>query len=138
MSVAHAHVGVDVERLDRELCIESVARDMFSPRDQAALFALSPRDRRRRFIELWTLRESYAKARGLGLAFPFNSVSFSVDEPIGATFEAEADDVADRWRFAAVAASPSHLAAVAVKTDGAELSLRVRIVSTDDLMRPAR
>jgi 4'-phosphopantetheinyl transferase len=58
----------DIDGLDR----------YFAPSESAALLALPPAARRRRFFELWTLKESYIKARGLGLAIALDAFSFEL------------------------------------------------------------
>ncbi len=82
----------------------------------------SPRRRRRR-----ALKETYLKARGLGLALPLDQVSFELDEgdDVGVTFDPRLGDDGTRWRFALLDALPRHLVAVAVEAGAAPLSLRV-------------
>ena len=65
-------VGVDVERLSRVTQPLLIADRFFAPAEIAALRASHESQRRQRFFELWTLKESYIKARGLGLAIPLD------------------------------------------------------------------
>ena len=48
----------------------------FSPTEVAALGALPEAARPDRFFDYWTLKESYIKARGLGLQLPLDQFSF--------------------------------------------------------------
>ena len=61
-------VGIDVEREAPERADLAVARRMFAPGEAMALASMPPLLRCRAFFALWTAREAYAKAIGLGLA----------------------------------------------------------------------
>jgi 4'-phosphopantetheinyl transferase len=121
----HHEVGVDVEPLDRRLDCRGVAHRYFSSLETEALFALPEDEQPRRFLDLWTLKESYIKACGGGLAIPLDHFSFRPDErPISITFAPErGDDPAD-WQFAAFELASRHLAAVAIRRGSAD-DLRV-------------
>lgn len=92
-----ADIGVDAERTDKRAPL-AVARRYFSAREIAALEALPAEDQPRRFRRLWTLKESYLKAIGTGVAGGLGSMTFHV-EPGGVRFEREADPHASRWVF---------------------------------------
>lgn len=100
-----ASVGVDVEPLARANQIAVVAHRVFSPLEQAQLDALPPSDRPNRHLDLWTLKEAYVKARGLGLSLPLDQVSFLSDERDGPLrlqrleVDAALDPDPDRWSF---------------------------------------
>jgi len=91
-------IGVDVEPLDRRVPLH-VAPRYFSEREVAALQALAPEDRPRRFLRLWTLKEAYLKAVGEGLAGGLDSMTFTLDENGIVAFERAADPHAYRWVF---------------------------------------
>lgn len=121
-SLSHAHgvclvaitrdrpVGVDIERVDMQAPIESLAHRCMSPAERAALEGLPHRARPGRFFELWTWKEAYAKARGLGLSLPFEQICCSAGLRLGPGI---ADD-ARRWSCGAVAAPPGFRAALCV------------------------
>jgi len=73
-------VGVDVEPRERASSIREVAKRMLSPLELAALSALPADQQLERCLQLWTLKESYVKARGMGLKLSFPSFSFLHDE----------------------------------------------------------
>lgn len=77
LAVAETDVGVDVEWLDRNGRTVELADRYFAPAETAALRALPTDQQRDRFFDLWTLKESYIKAQGLGLAVPLASFAFS-------------------------------------------------------------
>lgn len=125
VSVAHELVGVDTERIDREVETVRLAERYFSQSEIRALRALPNSEQPRRFFTYWTLKEIYIKARGLGLALPLDRFSFLVDDvAISIAFDSRLADDAARWRFALLDAPPRHMIAVSVETGGAALSLR--------------
>ncbi|HEX6395836.1 MAG TPA: 4'-phosphopantetheinyl transferase superfamily protein [Steroidobacteraceae bacterium] len=93
-----ARLGVDVEALDKRVPIP-VARRYFSPPEVAALDALAPEARARRFLRLWTLKEAYLKAVGEGLAGGLDRMTFTLGDDPGITFEHYQDADAARWVF---------------------------------------
>jgi 4'-phosphopantetheinyl transferase len=125
VSCAHHQVGVDAEWLEREVEAVSVANGCFSRTEIQALRALPPALQCDRFFRYWTLKESYIKARGLGLALPLQQFSFLLDDgpPIRIAFDPELGDDPGRWRCALFSASSSHMVAVSVDTAGAPLAL---------------
>jgi 4'-phosphopantetheinyl transferase len=78
-SLAHTHgrvavlvgegeeLGVDVERIDPGAELESLAARFFAPEEAAAVRKADPAARADRFFAVWTAKEAYVKARGLGL-----------------------------------------------------------------------
>jgi 4'-phosphopantetheinyl transferase len=124
VSVAHELVGVDAERIDRKVDAVELADRYFSKFEASKLRALPSSERLGRFFSYWTLKESYLKARGLGLHLALNQMSFVVEDEISVVFNGRLDDDTTSWRFAVLDAPPHHTIAVGVKTGGAALSLR--------------
>jgi 4'-phosphopantetheinyl transferase len=124
VSAAHELLGVDAERIDRRVDFEGVARRCFSPSETDALGGSPPDELARRFFEYWTLKESYVKALGVGLAHSLAEFSFTIGErDIDIAFHRQISD-AHSWRFALLDASPVHVMALGANTGGAALSLR--------------
>lgn len=94
-------VGVDVEPRTRAQSIAEVAAKMFSTKELAQLDALRAVQRPERCLRLWTLKEAYLKARGMGLALPMNGISFLFDETeqIRMALDPRLNDEPRRWRF---------------------------------------
>ena len=63
-----AEVGVDVEPVERASKILPLAPEVFSAAEQAQLAALDDVAKMDRALSLWTLKESYIKARGNGVS----------------------------------------------------------------------
>ncbi len=99
-------VGVDVESLARAAEIVPLAPRVFSTPECAQLDALPAAERPDRALSLWTLKEAYIKARGMGLSLPLQKISFLFDGPktdgpqtIRFEVEPDVDDDPTRWRF---------------------------------------
>jgi 4'-phosphopantetheinyl transferase len=76
-----ADIGVDIEHIERKVDLQPLAQRVFSPAEQAGLFALDPVAQRARFFELWTLKEAYIKAIGKGFTAPLQAITFSPEAP---------------------------------------------------------
>jgi 4'-phosphopantetheinyl transferase len=110
-------VGVDTESMARTAPLE-VADRFFSKREAEALRALPASDQAHRFWELWTFKESYIKARGLGLSLPLSKFSFQLDDDaaqVDIGFEPGLDDSPARWRFWQLRPDANHLVALCLE-----------------------
>jgi 4'-phosphopantetheinyl transferase len=107
-------VGIDVERADRAVDALELAERFFAPSEITTLRALPAEGLLRGFFECWTLKEAYVKARGLGLALPFERFWFSADAPPRIVFAAGFDDDPVAWHFFRLQPGGQHLGAVAV------------------------
>lgn len=124
-------LGIDTESVAaREGGFEGLDR-YFAPEESAALLALAPGERRRRFFELWTLKESYIKARGMGLAIPLDAFRFELIGEHGLTLHMrpQLGDSPNRWRLWQLALRSDYLAAVcAARGDDAAPRITLREV----------
>jgi 4'-phosphopantetheinyl transferase len=121
-------VGVDVEDATRRADIDAIARRYFSPSERSDL--ARPGSGRDRFFELWTLKEAYLKARGIGIAAGLEKISFALDAgaPIRIRLDPgfDDDDPAS-WQFALHRPTARHVLSVAVRRCGEpELSIVLR------------
>ncbi|MEZ4443153.1 MAG: 4'-phosphopantetheinyl transferase superfamily protein [Polyangiaceae bacterium] len=130
VSTTYERLGVDVENVERAGDTVGIADRFFSPHEVDALHALPVAEQQRRFFSYWTLKESYIKARGMGLAIPLDQFSFLLDEgpEIGIAFDPRLEDDPSRWRFFLHQASPRHQLAVGVDSGGARPELRLACV----------
>jgi 4'-phosphopantetheinyl transferase len=71
-------IGCDVENTTRNNDVLAIADRYFSAIETNELFSLPKDQQRHRFFDYWTLKESYIKAWGLGLAIPLKDFSFSI------------------------------------------------------------
>ena len=118
-------IGVDAEGIPPIAPLD-VADTHFAPVERAALRALPPADQARRFVEIWTLKEAYVKARGLGLSLALDGFAFHLrpGEPPRLTIDVQLSDDAASWQLALFTPTPEHCAALCVRR-GAEPPLDV-------------
>jgi 4'-phosphopantetheinyl transferase len=113
-------LGVDVEHCTARPYLLDIASRFFSPSEAATLTGLAGEARIWRFYELWTLKEAYIKARGIGLSLGLRNFSFS---PSGNTatvrFEPGFDDDSERWDFRLFRLVEEHLIATATRRTAA-------------------
>ena len=108
-------VGVDVEDRERTGRLLNVADRYFSPQEVNALRALPEKDKLDRFFLYWTLKESYIKARGMGLAIPLSQFSFAIASDISIAFDTKLDDDPDSWQFTAMSVGRRHALAASMQ-----------------------
>ena len=69
-------VGIDVEHRDSAARILEVAPRAFSSAELVQLDLLPKPEQLDRALSLWTLKEAYIKALGMGFSLPVNNISF--------------------------------------------------------------
>jgi 4'-phosphopantetheinyl transferase len=109
-------LGIDVEReRGRDTPVE-IADRFFAPAERQALRLLPERERHARFCQIWTLKEAYIKARGLGLSLPLDAFAFEFLSPNGVriSFTEAIQDDPQRWSFSLLRAGDRHTVALAV------------------------
>jgi 4'-phosphopantetheinyl transferase len=78
---AGTRIGVDVERADREVGVDRLARKFLTARERQSLAHLDLAARRMRFVHHWTCKEAMSKATGDGLAAPFGRIDIELADP---------------------------------------------------------
>jgi 4'-phosphopantetheinyl transferase len=91
-------LGVDTENLRRNVSLGSANR-YFAEIEVNELRSLPECEQPARFLELWTLKESYIKARSMGLSIPLNDFGFSY--PAGRFLRPffHNNDTPQNWKF---------------------------------------
>lgn len=82
VAIASAEVGIDIERIDGTVDYGGVAETMFSAAEIGMLRSASASQRGEAFFSIWTRKEAYLKATGLG--FSANLPDISTASPNGA------------------------------------------------------
>lgn len=79
-ALTHRHrIGVDVEQVRPIDRLEQLADRFFSPQEHAFLKTLSAIEQQEAFFRLWTSKEAYVKACGVGLSQPTQEIEISLN-----------------------------------------------------------
>jgi len=109
-------LGIDLERVDREIEIDDIARRYFSTAEADAIEALAPERKLVAFLRLWTCKEAVLKALGEGISFGLDRVAFALDAngtPQHVAAIAADAGMPDEWRLATIDPAPGYLGALA-------------------------
>ena len=122
-------VGVDVENIrHQDISIETANR-FFAPAEVTALAAVPRHRQKDRFFEYWTFKESYIKARGMGLSLPLDEFSFQYpsNRSVCLSIEPRLGDDPARWEFWQFRPTPDYLLALcAERRDATRPAIVVR------------
>jgi 4'-phosphopantetheinyl transferase len=131
-------VGVDVEDLSASRKhLLNIADRFFSPSEAATLQKLPVGQQLNRFFELWTLKESYIKARGRGLSLGLSKFSFTVTADTATVrFDPDFEDDPARWDFRLFRLDSQFLIATTIE-HAAGLPLSIRIDDAAEIVRQA-
>ena len=110
-------IGVDIEAIAREAPYLGLAKRYFAPDEYQSLRSLPNEMQIERFFAVWTLKEAYIKARGVGLSLPLDGFTFELDDsglgPI--RFHSRLGDRPGEWQFALEPVASGHMLAVAIR-----------------------
>jgi len=123
--------GVDVERTDSVENLVPVADTVFAESERLALLRLPADEQRARFYRLWTLKEAFIKAKGMGLSLPLKDFWFSVDDPMAPRLRCldSIDRYPEAWDFTVCDPSPHHALAVACRSGIDQPAREVKVIS---------
>lgn len=115
-------LGVDVENVQERESSLSIADHYFAQSEVAALAALPQNQQQYRFFEYWTFKESYIKARGMGLSLPLDRFGFYFpdERTVGIDIHAELADEPSRWQFWQFQPTSEYLVAVCAEHNGVQ------------------
>lgn len=105
------------ERVEPSIPIDELTDNCFTSGEVAALRRCPDHARPALFVELWTLKEAFLKATGLGLTGALNTVPFEVDAHGSIRFAPPPGVDAHGWHFNLLAPSDCTRVAVAVRSD---------------------
>lgn len=110
----HRELGVDVENVAARQVSIDIADRFFAPIEVAELYRVPQQRLQDRFFEYWTFKESYIKARGMGLSIPLGQFSFHYphERVVHFVIQPELGDDASRWRFWQYRPTAEHLLAI--------------------------
>lgn len=132
-------IGVDVEAIGRSGEGDDLAWRLFSPSEARDLVSRALPDRHVRFIELWSLKEAYLKAIGLGLAHSLDSFGFEFISESDLQFQYDGPP-GRSWRFAlyALGETEAFRLAVAVRSRDAAPDHPIHVRNIRDDSQVAR
>lgn len=117
VAIADRRVGLDLEEVKERRRQEGIARRHFNEEEWRQVT-----ERPGLFLELWTLKEAYLKALGLGLPGGLRSLDCTRLSPVDGDWSVS--DQHPGWRFRNLHPEPGFVAALAV--EGAADSIEVR------------
>jgi 4'-phosphopantetheinyl transferase len=121
-------IGADVEWAGRAIEELEIAGRFFAPEEARALGALDAGPRRRHFYTLWTLKEAWVKALGIGVSGPLEQALFTVDASEKVQARLPPGIEPPSWTFRLWQLFGEYLAALAV---GCAAGVDVEVVLTD-------
>ncbi|KIU37442.1 4-phosphopantetheinyl transferase [Methylobacterium radiotolerans] len=120
-----ASIGVDVEAVRPIADALRIAAAHFAADEVSALAGAPHGAVERRFFGLWTRKEAVVKALGSGLSLPLDRFSVSVPPRTAAPspgFRRRVLDLDGPWSLAEIDCGSDHVATVAVRSAGAEIT----------------
>jgi 4'-phosphopantetheinyl transferase len=139
--VAHdIEIGVDIEWRDRAVDVMDLADQVFAPVERSDLQSLSPSHQKDRFFDLWTLKEAYIKARGMGLSIHLSDIAlrFGENGRLATAFAQSLGDVPSRWRFWGLSSASGFSLAVAASAGlGSNIRMFEGVLDGRWIERPA-
>jgi 4'-phosphopantetheinyl transferase len=128
-------IGLDIEEV-RE-APHDVAERYFAPPEVAALRTLNGSSQQRAFFMMWTLKESFLKAMGVGLTVPLGSFAVRLSPPGLMPYGALAY-LANNWCFVQAAPTPTcQLALCASREGSSTVSARIVWLPKEAIVRAA-
>jgi 4'-phosphopantetheinyl transferase len=118
-------VGVDIEALRVVPDAEAIARRHFSAREVEDWLRLSTSERPDGFLRLWSCKEAWIKACGMGLSMPLDLSEISVSRDSARLHSVHGSQLeASRWTLRSFDPAPGYVGAVCVEVSGMDLRLR--------------
>jgi 4'-phosphopantetheinyl transferase len=116
-------VGIDVECVTRSAEWRRLAERYFSSEEASRLERLPASDQPARFYELWTLKEAFAKALGVGIMTVLAGAVFAIDQEGRIEASLPVGMSGAEWQFRIFSPSADHRLAVAARGVGLEQDL---------------
>ncbi len=129
----HRRCGIDAENIHRKNKLNAVAQRMFAEQELAQL---DEKNIASRFYYLWTLREAYVKALGLGLSGSSKEFYFDIDmDDLSVVLHHNNDHQIDaknrdvkNWRFNLCTPTSDHVLAVGFESSHAMQVLMTELI----------
>lgn len=111
------NIGVDIERIRKDLNVKEISGRFFSAAEQRALLRMPEVSSHEAFFACWTRKEAFVKARGEGLSCPLDSFDVSVAPEVEDVTLTTRPDVheAGKWHLQSLNFFPEYAAALAIE-----------------------
>lgn len=108
-------LGIDLESKEKVANLSDLARNNFSEYE-FQIFKMAPSNQQiEKFYQYWTLKESYLKARGIGLSIPTKDFSFKLENGIQLDIARSLDQHPENWQFKLIQPVKNYQLALAYK-----------------------
>jgi 4'-phosphopantetheinyl transferase len=130
---ARGEVGVDVEQVRSYPSHLDLATRYFTAREASAIRAQAGRGSESAFFHVWTRKEAFLKALGLGLAGGLERFEVSVppDDPARILHIDGDRRAAQRWTMVSLEPAAGYVATVAIETPGCPIQSRGLFLTGD-------
>lgn len=119
-------LGVDVEEQKPVPEMEGVAETHFADDERRALFALPEAEQLAAFYRIWTRKEAYVKATGIGIGPMLARFSVSLDAERAELLRDEtAADAAARWTMQDLPLPAPYVGALVLRSPPPQVQIRV-------------
>ena len=129
-------LGVDIEFTGRKRRAAKIAHRYFADEEIQTLLALPDSAQQSRFYELWSLKEAYIKARGLGLAIPLRSFAYTFSpNRVGLNEMTRSSAAQWRWQIWQLHTGLPYALALAAQLQAGDSSRSLRAFSYRNMSR---
>jgi len=113
------HIGIDLNAVSEPANWQAIVKRSFSDAEQASIAALDKQHQVLGFHQIWTQKEAYTKALGLGYSYGFQNFSVLVGlNNIGLQADANNPAAPDNWTLCGISPDINHVAALAYDGSG--------------------
>lgn len=110
-------IGIDIEKLRNGFSFNELAQRFFSPYEAALIRSLPDEPKMREFFRLWTRKEAYMKALGIGISLPHARLDLSLESD-GEGLLLGGGVNSTLWRIEDFTPAPGYVGAVATEGEG--------------------
>ncbi len=89
-------LGIDLEQIQPAFVTKEIVNEVFSEQEQARFHSVQAANQSKMFFEVWTRKEAYLKARGIGLSVPLNQLEVLQPDDLSIRLGLH-DDKASEW-----------------------------------------
>jgi 4'-phosphopantetheinyl transferase len=133
-AISHAaEIGIDVECLDRQP-LDPADSHFLAASERAWLEALPEALRPTGFFKVWTLKEAYIKATGLGLNQRLDTIAFGFDPLVIRFADPALGDASAWWLEQKIIGSGRHILAAAWRAQAAQAPAKLAAVRPEALL----